>query len=137
MRKRISCRLMIVMLVWLAGYVKPRDAAARNPGEVPQPAAYPVRLGIPYELISQESLFGYLEDLTSIQPYSGWRNSASSGEVDALDYIDKTLSGFSNLAAAGMEVERQEFAVFMETEIWDSGLTLTVKGLDIKVPAEG
>src|SRR5574340_614555 len=136
MRKRISCGLMIVMLVWLAGYVKPRDAAARNPGEVPQPAAYPVRLGIPYELISEESLLGYLEYLTSIQPYSGWRNSASTGETEALEYVSSILEGFSNLDGSGMEIERQEFPVFLETEIWDAGMTLTVDGRQVQVPAE-
>jgi len=26
-----------------------------------------------------------IETLTSIQPYSGWRNSASTGEAEALD----------------------------------------------------
>jgi hypothetical protein len=101
---------------------------------VPQTAVMPE---IPYDLISQESLLAYLEDLTSIQPYSGWRNSASSGEAEALDYVEAKLKGFSNLQAMGLELERQSFPVYMSTEIWDSRLVLTVDGQEIEVPADG
>ena len=92
---------------------------------------------IPYSLISQESLFGYLEGLTSIQPYSGWRNSASSGEAEALDYIEAKLGKFANLQDEGLELERQGFPVYLSTEIWDAGLVLTVDGREIPVPTEG
>jgi len=92
---------------------------------------------IPYDLISQEILLSYLEDLTSIQPYSGWRNSASSGEAEALDYVEAKLNGFSNLRSMGLEMERQSFPVYMSTEIWDSRLFLTVDGQEIEVPADG
>ncbi|MGE5376669.1 MAG: M28 family peptidase [Bacteroidota bacterium] len=92
---------------------------------------------IPYDLISQDSLLAYLEDLTSIQPYSGWRNSASSGEAEALDYVESKLNEFSNLQGPGMELERQSFPVYMSTEIWDSRLVLTVDGREIEVPADG
>ena len=30
-------------------------------------------------LVSQQSLFTFVEDLTAIQPYSGWRNSGTEG----------------------------------------------------------
>ncbi len=97
----------------------------------------PINFEVPYGLISQESLFAYLKDLTSIQPYSGWRNSASRGEAEALDYVAGKVSGFSNLNDRGLELERQSFNVFLSTEIWDSGLTLIVKNQEIKIPAEG
>jgi hypothetical protein len=109
------------------------DAASPSASNIPPP----VNIVIPYELVSQESLFAYLEDLTSIQPYSGWRNSASSGEADALDYVQGKLGGFSNLQAGGLELERQSFKVYLSTEIWDSGLTLTINGQEFQVPAEG
>lgn len=95
--------------------------------------AYPA---VPYELISQESLFAYLEDLTSIQPYSGWRNSASSGEAEALDYVAGKLSEFSSLQDRGLELERQSFAVYLSTELWGSRLALTIDNREIEVPAE-
>lgn len=88
----------------------------------------------PYEIISEESLLAYLADLTSIQPYSGWRNSASSGEVEALDYVEGKLNEFSNLK--GIELERQSFGVYLGTEIWESRLTLTIGGKEIIVPAD-
>jgi hypothetical protein len=90
----------------------------------------------PYTLISQESLFAYLEDLTTIQPYSGWRNSATEGEAEALDYVADTLGSFSHLQALGMEIERQNFHVLLSTETWESQLYLTVNGQEIEVPAD-
>jgi hypothetical protein len=91
---------------------------------------------VPYDLISQESLFAYLEDLTSIQAYSGWRNSASSGEAEALDYVAGKLNGFSKLQKLGLELERQSFNVYLSTEIWDSNLTLNVNNKQFNVPAD-
>lgn len=92
---------------------------------------------IPYEMVSGESLFAYLEDLTSIQPYSGWRNSASSGEAEALDYVEAELHEFATLQHMSMELERQSFPVYMSTEIRDSRLTLIVDGQEVEVPADG
>jgi hypothetical protein len=92
---------------------------------------------VPYELISEESLFGYLEDLTSIQPYSGWRNSGSSGEVEALDYVTRTLDGFAYLQNNGIELERQSYKIFLTSELWEAQLYLTVQGQEIEVPANG
>jgi hypothetical protein len=91
----------------------------------------------PVDLISLDSLLSYLEDLTSIQPYSGWRNAGSIGEVEALNYVTEKLRSFSKLQDAGLEIERQSFKVYLSTEIWDSVLTLEINGKDIVVPAEG
>ena len=79
----------------------------------------------------------YLSDLTSIQPYSGWRNSASSGEKEALDYVEDTVAGFSNLQEMGLEVERQSFDVYTSTEFWDSGMFITVNQQEVEISAEG
>lgn len=98
------------------------------------PPAYPA---VPYELISQASLFAYLTDLTSIQPYSGWRNAGSSGEAEALDYVAGNLSEFSNLQALGLELERQSFPVYLSLELRDTRLTLTINDQEFEVPAEG
>ncbi len=96
--------------------------------------AYPP---VPYELISEENLFGYLEGLTSIQPYSGWRNTGSSGEAEALDYVAGKLGEFSNLKSAGLELERQSYKIFITSELWEARLRLTVQGQEIDVPANG
>jgi len=89
----------------------------------------------PYSLISQEWGFAYLEDLTTLQAYSGWRNSATEGESEALDYVVSTLSEFSHLQDLGLELERQSFRVFLATEIWESSLFLSVDEQDAEVPA--
>lgn len=91
----------------------------------------------PSDLVSLESLLGYLEDLTSIQPYSGWRNSGSSGEAEALDYVEGKLAEFTYLQTNGLEIERQHFKVYLSTEIWSSDLTLELNGQEFEVPADG
>lgn len=91
----------------------------------------------PYELISEESLFGYLEGLTAIQPYSGWRNTGSSGEAEALDYVAGQLGEFSNLKSNGLELERQSFKIFITSELWEARLHLTIQGQEFEVPANG
>lgn len=100
----------------------------------PTPSVYPA---VPYDLISQDAIFGYLEDLTAIQPYSGWRNSGSRGEAEALDYVAQQLDGFTNLQSNGLELERQSYKVFSSVELWDTRLLLTVQGQEIEVPADG
>lgn len=118
-----------------AGAAKPPTAgatsAAAGAGSTALPAADP------FSWISQDSLFAYLEDLTAIQAYSGWRNSGSSGEQEALDYVGERLSELGYLHDLGLEVERQEFRVFLATEFWDSRLRLTAGGREVEVPASG
>lgn len=87
-------------------------------------------------LISEESLFSYMDDLTAIQAHSGWRNSASTGEYEALDYVAGTLGKFTHLQSLGLELERQSFHVFSATEIWESRLFLTINGKESEVPAD-
>ena len=104
---------------------------------IPEPPPVTSPPDTPYELISPDSLFAYLTDLTAIQPYSGWRNSASSGEAEALDYVAETLRGFAHLQSLGLELERQSFPVYLSLELWDSRLTLTVNQQPVEVPAAG
>lgn len=101
----------------------------------PAPTTQAVELPPPYSLISQERIFAYLEDLITLQPYSGWRNSATEGESEALDYVAVTLNEFPNLQNMGLEFERQSFHVFLATEIWESRLFLTTNGQETEVPA--
>jgi len=86
---------------------------------------------------SQESLLAYVAALSSIQPHAGWRNSASHGEREALDYVEQTLLQAAYLRQLGLEIERQSFSVFIGTELWEAGLTLTVDGRERTVPADG
>lgn len=90
----------------------------------------------PADLISIESLLNYVADLTAVQPYSGWRNSASSGEAQALTETTQTLNQFDYLNEIGMQLEQQKFNVFMGTEIRESKLELTVNDKLSEVPAD-
>ncbi|MFN2189233.1 MAG: M28 family metallopeptidase [Candidatus Promineifilaceae bacterium] len=88
-----------------------------------------------HSLISSDKLFGYIEELTDLQAYSGWRNSASEGETEAMEYVADTLAEFTHLQSLGLEIERQSFHVFLATEIWESRLFLTIDGQESEVPA--
>ena len=100
------------------------------PTETPEPSVTPL------SLVSQDSLFTFLEELTSIQPYSGWRNSATEGEAEALDYAANTLGDLAYLQNLGMELERQSFHVFLATEMWETRLYVTTQGQETEVPAD-
>ena len=122
----LTTLIVISLLILLSCSVPPSPTPTPTP---PPPS--------PLDLISQESLFAFLEDLTAIQPYSGWRNSASQGEAEALDYVAEKLGEFEYLRDLGLEVERQSFHVFLGTELWETRLHLTVNGREVEVPANG
>ncbi len=82
-------------------------------------------------------MFTHLEALTSIQPYSGWRNSATEGEREALDYVESWLRTLPYLSGLDLSLKRQEFRVFLTTELWETRLHLTIGGLEIQVPVNG
>ena len=147
--------LMAIALATLVGccaFPTPTPAPVPSPTPVSQPTSAPVEpapptplpvepggppAGDPFALVSQESMFSYLEDLTSIQPYSGWRNSGSEGEQEALDYVEGKLGELPYLRGLGLELERQTFRVFMATELWETRLHLAVDGQEVEVPASG
>jgi hypothetical protein len=111
--------------------------AACSPASTPTAQTVNTTSIDPYGLVSLDSLVGYLTGLTSIQPYSGWRNSGSSGEAEALDYVEQELDEFTYLQAQGLEIERQQFDVFLSLEIWSTNLVLGMGGKEIEVPANG
>jgi hypothetical protein len=97
------------------------------------PATTTTTLAVPDEV---RPLFDYLAALTSIRPHQGWRNSATSGEAEALDFVAGVLDGFSYLQSLGLELERQSFPVLLSTELRDSRLYLTVDGREVEVAAD-
>ena len=127
LRNRDLLILMAIALVVLVGCSGP-------PSPTPVPTLPPTS---PFAFISQESLFASLEYLTAIEPYSGWRNSASQGEAEALEYVEERLGEFDYLQDLGLDLERQSFHVFMGTELWETRLHLTVDGREVEVPADG
>ena len=143
MFRRQSIILLLVILPLISSgcsSVESLPTASPAPSATPTtpdttPTAQSIEIPAPYSFVSQEPVFAYLEDLTSLQAYSGWRNSATEGESEALDYVAGTLSGFTHLKNLGLELERQSFHVFLATEIWESRLFLTNNGQEIEVPA--
>ncbi len=110
--------------------VTPQAAERMTP--LPSPAIQPEEV---MAALSLDSMMGYLEALTEIEPYSGWRNSATIGEKKAVDYVASVLDSFENLKALGMTVEEEDFKVFMATEIWQADLRITVEGEEYDIPA--
>jgi hypothetical protein len=113
---------------------EPMPTATAPPLPEPTPTAPADEILDLHMLISQDKLFAYLEDLTTLQANSGWRNSATEGEAQALDYVAGTLGEFAHLQSLGLELERQSFHVFLSTEIWESRLFLTIDGQESEVP---
>jgi hypothetical protein len=105
------------------------------PTNIPTLIKTPDPLEIPLALISKDRIFSTLEDLTSIQSYSGWRNSATAGEAEALDYMANTLDDLTYLQNLGLKLERQSFHVFLATEIREARLYVTKQGNETEVPA--
>lgn len=87
-----------------------------------------------FQLISPETISGYISSLTIIQNLSGWRNSASAGEGEAQDWVAGVLEQFTFLNSLGMELERENFHVFLSTETWETRLFLTVAGQESQIP---
>ncbi|NTV36491.1 MAG: Zn-dependent exopeptidase M28, partial [Anaerolineaceae bacterium] len=87
--------------------------------------------------VNAERMFGHLEILTAIQPYSGWRNSATLGELEAQDYVASILKEMTFLNQSGLTIERQEFHVFLSTEQWQSSLEINLGGKTYSIPAQG
>ena len=115
--------------------IEPTPTVLVSPTDrVVTPGASPVDA---YQLISQGNLFKYLTDLTAIQSYSGWRNSATEGEAEALDYVADQLKQFEYLSEAGLTIERQDFRVFLATELWETRLDVKIAGQEFEVPADG
>lgn len=106
--------------------------AAKRMTPLPSPA---IQSGEVMAALSLDSMMGYLEALTEIEPYSGWRNSGTIGEKKAVDYVASVLDSFENLKAMGMTVEEEDFKVFMATEIWQAGLRITIEGEEYDIPA--
>ena len=87
-----------------------------------------------YQYIITRHKFAVYSFGFALQAYSGWRNSATEGEAEALDYVTGALGEFAHLQSLGLELERQSFHVFLATEIWESGLFLTLNGKESEVP---
>jgi hypothetical protein len=112
-----------------------------DPDPDPEPSAAPGLISGPTPTlpvaseISLDAMLSTLEDLTAIQPYSGWRNSASSGEREALDYMQARVEEMDFLQLNGLTTERQEFSVILGTEFHQSDLTITINSTEYNIPA--
>ncbi len=123
--------------------------ASPSPSEMPTrqstPAATPTLLtrpmpsetaaqDAPMGTLSLQAMLAYVEHLTGIQPYSGWRNSATTGEQEAVEYVAGVLDSFTTLKEMGLTVEEEEFRVFMATEVWQAELYIHLDGQDYEIP---
>jgi hypothetical protein len=106
------------------GASEPEQRAARRRLEVD-----------PFPLVSRDHLLASLRQLTAIGSSSLFRNSASSGEATAREYVAGRLSELTFLNALGLEIERQGFRTYLATEAWEARLHLTVGGRELEVPA--
>jgi len=144
MKHLLICVLLLTSCSFGRATPEARETPTSSPGAVVIPQAVETMRPLPPPAIQPEevmaalsldSMMGYLGDLTGIEPYSGWRSSATSGEKKAVDYVMSVLDSFENLKALGMTVEEEGFKVFMATEIWQAALRITVDGEEYDIPA--
>lgn len=93
--------------------------------------------GEPSDIIKPERLYGFLEAITSIRPFAGWRTSATQGEADALNYVQNQLTGMAFLHELGLEISHDQFRVFLSTQIYEDSLTLTTPNGEFDIPVNG
>ncbi len=143
---RSARRLAMAILILATVLVSACGAqtAAVEPGPTPLPptaTAAPEPTTVPastlIQALSDQSLLEYVQGLTAIQPYSGWRSPGSEGEREALDYVAAVLDSFANLKAMGLTIEREEFNIPVATEIWETALDISVQGKTCHIPADG
>lgn len=143
MSRRTGWLTAMLCLAALAGCAFPEipfatpASATTIPAETPlvSPASTGTDPNDPFAQVSAEQMLATIADLTAIQPNAGWRNSASTGEAQALDYLARRLEGFTRLQAAGMRLERQSFRVYSATELRPSSLALITPAGEISLPA--
>jgi len=131
MKKSLFIFQVCLAAALLAGCAAP----AITPTPAPQPPAPPS--GSLLETVSADEMLATIRDLTEIEVFSGWRNSSSSGEAQALDYMEERLRAFSNLQAMGLTTERQTFNVQIGAELRETSLYLDIDGKIVEVPADG
>ena len=113
----------------------PTEAALATTTPRPSPTIAPASAwGHVVDALSIDSLLEYTEALCEIQPYSGWRNSATSGELEAANYVAGVLESFPTLGEMGMTVQIEEFNVFMATEVWQAELSVCLEGEEYQIP---
>jgi hypothetical protein len=155
-RKNLSTAIsLLIIILLITGCASPEPAGSPQipadlegetstqtplPAKTPFPDATSTTSPVDHEvavlmnLISPSRIYEDIKSLTEIQYHSGWRNSASSGEAEALDWVAGVLDEFSYLNNLGLELERQEFTVFLSTEVWESRLFLTIGSQESQVP---
>lgn len=87
--------------------------------------------------ISQDRLFSFLDKLTAIKPYAGWRLSASDGEYEALQYVEAEIKSLPFLNSLHPEYEWQTFHVPISIQFWKTSLDVQVNGLTLPLPVNG
>jgi hypothetical protein len=135
MRRGLPLSIVAVLAGLLGLMLRAAVFAGAAPNEPTRSAARRKLEVDPFPLLSRESLFSSLRQLTAIGSSSLFRNSASSGESQARDYIAERLAELASLKALGLEVERQSFRTYLATDVWEARLHLTVGGREVEVPA--
>lgn len=103
----------------------PRHASGR-----PAPGSDPVAE------IDQDEVLAILTRLTSFEPHSGWRNSTTIGESQAIDWLRWELESMPFLGGHGLEVVREAFTTSLGIELRESLVEVTVGGVTTRVAAD-
>ncbi len=137
--RRLRLAAAAVALVLGSGF-----AAAADPGHKAEGATNRTRAvrgrrapaADPFALVSSVTLLDTLQDLTDIGAHSGWRTCGSSGDRQALDFVEDQLARHFFLRVRGLEVQRQSFRTIVGVEIHTARLEITIGSSTVMVPAD-
>jgi hypothetical protein len=90
----------------------------------------------PFSHITTGGLLDTLTELTSIGSHNGWRHSTTSGEQEAIAWVERKLSRMGFLQALGLELERQDFRTYLGIEFHQTRVHLRSDGEFVEVPAD-
>ena len=115
-----------------AALVSPTDA-----GEPKRPRRRQPLQQDPYALVSSDTLLDQLSLLTAFKPHLGWRTSTTSGEAEAIGWVETSLRELAFLRSLGLDVQRESFRTFTGVEFWETSVTFRRDGVDFIAPADG
>ncbi len=90
-----------------------------------------------YQFVTSDELLDLLEQLTSIRPHLGWRHSTTTGESDAISWVQEQLAELGFLGAVGLTSERTPFRTFTGVDFWETSVTLHRGNSSFEAPADG
>lgn len=128
--------LLVLLTLTACRAVSPQSTDSQQSPSSGQPTKT-IDISIVKSMLSESRIFSFITDLTSIRPYAGWRLSATSGEKEGLEYIEKELRKLPFIASLNPVYEWQSFHVPIALQMWSVNLQVSLQDSIVTIPASG